>query len=177
MSDEQKMPDVIYASDSSCDMMYGKWWRSKELDHCQAYLRCDIDPADAVVVSQKQIGDIVGIKDKVNLAAIQELKTTLHAAEQKNAALVEAVKNIDQVYICNDPGTLAEAIDRAATLAQQDQPAGEVLDADTLTIYFHGDITKPHSLTREDYDKLKASGMLWELYPDAPDHFIAATAR
>ena len=62
-------------------------------------------------------------------------------------------------------------------LAQQDQPAGEVLDADTLTIYFRGDITKPHSLTSEDYDKLKASGMLWELYPDAPDHFIAATAR
>ena len=71
--------------------------------------------------------------------------------------------------------SLVKEID--AALAQQDQPAGEVLDADTLTIYFRGDITKPHSLTSEDYDKLKASGMLWELYPDAPDHFIAATAR
>jgi hypothetical protein len=52
MSDEQTMPSVIYASDSSCDMMYGKWWRSKELDHYTPYLRCDIDPDDAVVVSK-----------------------------------------------------------------------------------------------------------------------------
>lgn len=27
------------------------------------------------------------------------------------------------------------------------------------------------SLTREEFDKLKASGMLWEIYMDAPERY------
>lgn len=118
--------------------------------------------------------EIKWLKAKLHLAVAD-----LDKARRERDALVEAVRRANAVS-----GRSMSLVDipedewaEVIALAQQDQPAGEVLDADTLTIYFRGDITKPHSLTSEDYDKLKASGMLWELYPDAPDHFIAATAR
>ena len=28
-----------------------------------------------------------------------------------------------------------------------------------------------HSLTKKEFDQLKKSGMLWELYPEAPEHW------
>jgi hypothetical protein len=29
----------------------------------------------------------------------------------------------------------------------------------------------PHSLTKKEFDELKKSGMLWELYPEASEHW------
>lgn len=37
-----------------------------------------------------------------------------------------------------------------------------------LTLNFRGDADKPHEICRDDYEKLKAAGFLWEFYPDAP---------
>lgn len=41
----------------------------------------------------------------------------------------------------------------------------------SITLNFQGDTSKPHDICESDYGKLKASGFLWEFYPDAPDVF------
>tara|TARA_R110000744_G_C19084745_1_gene531690 strand:+ start:377 stop:682 length:306 start_codon:yes stop_codon:yes gene_type:complete len=41
------------------------------------------------------------------------------------------------------------------------------------TLNFRGDKLRPHDINESDFSKLKSSGMLWELYPDAPDTFPA----
>ena len=50
MSDEQTMPEVIYANDE------GEWREKGSWDMASPYLRCPegIDPDDAMVVSKKQ---------------------------------------------------------------------------------------------------------------------------
>ena len=124
------------------------------------------------LIQQDFLRGVDGYYCKMTRLAYASWLAARRSQSEQVRELVEAVKYARRMM---KPDTDTAYVD--AALAQQDQPAGEVLDADTLTIYFRGDITKPHSLTSEDYDKLKASGMLWELYPDAPDHFIAATAR
>ena len=112
MSDEPKMPDVIYARPAV------KWIRLvvSPDDDDTPYLRCDIDPDDAVVVKRAAVEKMrVGILEK---------GTTIAALQAKHDALCEAVKHIDEVYCMNVDGqTLADAIDSALELiAQQDQP-------------------------------------------------------
>ena len=41
----------------------------------------------------------------------------------------------------------------------------------SIVLNFRADPSKPHDICRSDYDKLKATGFLWEFYPDAPDVF------
>lgn len=41
----------------------------------------------------------------------------------------------------------------------------------TITLRFKGNSEIEHEYDKEDFDKLLESGMLWELYPDAPETF------
>ena len=121
MSDEQKMPDVIYASDSSCDMMYGKWWRSKELDHYQAYLRCPdhIDPKKAMVVSEdlcKRLCDIDRERDEHLATLTAERDALVEAASQLRQAQRDYMADRGNDAKGKIVGQKAKALD--ATLAQ-----------------------------------------------------------
>ncbi len=44
-------------------------------------------------------------------------------------------------------------------------------EPEKLDLAFKGNPRMIDSVSKEDYEKLKASGMLWEIYPDAPDVF------
>ena len=124
MSDGQNMPDVIYANKDQDCYREGKWqdfpWAYMPNDFtlidAPSYPRCDIDPADAVVVS-KQLGEDIGDDQRDSEATIATL-----TAERD--ALVEALKKIaaygfDGVcpYGCDTPDIARTAL---AQLKEQD---------------------------------------------------------
>ena len=96
MSDEQKMPEVIYANKGQDCYRQGKWqgcgWAYMPNDFtliwATPYLRCDIDPDDAVVVKRNVMDKAKDIINNVN----PELAATIATLTAERDALVEAVE-------------------------------------------------------------------------------------
>ena len=108
MSDEQTMPEVIYAGILDASEMSSPFNSSDK-----PYLRCpdNIDPDDAVVVS-KQLCEDIGDDQRDTESTI----ATLTAEREKVRELVKAV---EAMYLSDSPAIAAERHDVVVALAAQ----------------------------------------------------------
>ena len=115
MSDEQTMPEVIYAEATRDGNVYSpatgilETMKATEVQtkrFATPYLRCDIDPADAVVVSRKWCDDL-GNQERADEAHINSL---LIQREQADLRYTEARATIATLTAERD--ALREAVIR-----------------------------------------------------------------
>lgn len=114
MSDEHTMPEVIYAGIlDACEM--SSPFNGSDIP----YLRCDIDPADAVVVSGAILGERA-VQEQMYLDRIATLTAERDAQDAKVRELVEAWEQHDKA--CGDlSGAMESDLDYYDLIRRVDQ--------------------------------------------------------
>ena len=106
MSDEQTMPNVVYAYRSDLGSIY--YGQKDEWGRATPYLRCDIDPDDAVVVdgrycvSQKSEGRNLIVRWGKDIDTIATLTAERDARDKQVRELVEALEDMEDQSITVD---------------------------------------------------------------------------
>ena len=108
-------------------------------------------------------------------------KELVHVANRLKLPVVTTVEGVDVYVHPQDNWTLVAADFRLSkSNASVSSPRGEPEYApgtcSVIPLRLQGGDTL-HDTDSETYHKLKASGLLWELYPDAPDVFPSQNAN
>ena len=87
MSDEQKMPEVIYAGILDASEMSSPFNGSDK-----PYLRCDIEPEDAVVVSREYLAEMQAKVARLTSRGIENMHHTIATLTAERDALRELIR-------------------------------------------------------------------------------------